>query len=147
MSGKKVTLITVLAVILSAACTVAVMYFCFGFGANKNPGRGAPPDGQAPQMPDTPPGQEQTNEVWNALTDEQKEGIYTAQDAAIQAQTQMIEQMEALGLIDGEAAEQAESRLSEQASRSRANGEMPAIGGVGMGGSFGGPGQGNPGGR
>ena len=147
MSGKKVALITVAAVILSAACTVAVMYMCFGLGAKKDLGRGGPPNGQVPQMPDNPPGQEQANEAWNALTDEQKESIYTAQDTALEAQTQMIEQMEGLGLIDSQAAEQAETRLREQASRSRENGEMPSIGGMGMGGGFGGPGPGNPGGR
>jgi hypothetical protein len=69
------------------------------------------------------------NDRWDALTDEQREELYSLQDKTVEAQIAVIDKYLELGVIDAETAQVMKDRLTEGQSNMRENGRMPGFDG------------------
>ena len=138
MNGKKFVVILILAVLITAAGTAAVTAYAIGGFGSPDSRYGDPammdrpgaPQGSAEDQP------QPENEVWNTLSAEQKEEVYTAQDQVLEAESSYIDKLLALGLMDQEQAAQEKERLTQQSTQSRESGRMPMYFGGGGSGDF-----------
>jgi len=83
------------------------------------------------------------NDKWDALTDVQREELYSLQDKTVDAQIAVIDKYLELGVIDADTAQAMKDRLIDGQTNMRENGRMPGFGGgfgKGHRGGFG-PGQ------
>ncbi len=78
-------------------------------------------------------------EKWSALTDAQKEEIYTLKDKTADINTQIVDKYLQWGVIDQETADEMKTQINERKTDMRQDGRMPLFGRGGPGKKLGRP--------
>lgn len=94
-------------------------------------GRFALTDEQKAEMEARKAEMDAISEKWSALTDAQKEEIYSLKDKASDIESQIIDKYLEWGVIDENNAADMKARLAERKTEMRENGRMPMFGGKG----------------